>query len=199
MSAKVPPPRSSTCHGSQWRHDVLTATERADLRPPGPDSGPALDPSPGPYGIDTDPLEQSLIDALTPDARLPAATVAAHTGYPESTVRRRLAHMSAQHRLVTQVLIDPRAWDCPSRPNSSSAQPPDRLETAGQALADHHAVHGAFATSGPCDLHAVVCFPDLTALYEFLSRDLTGPSITHVESAIVSRTAKRRAPPAPNR
>ncbi|MFD7019817.1 hypothetical protein [Streptomyces sp. NPDC059928] len=123
VSAKAPPPRSSTCHGSQWRHDVLTATERAALSPPGPDPGPAPDPSPGPYGIDT--IEQSLIDALTPDARLPAATVAAHTGHPESTVRRRLARTSAQHRLVTQVLIDPRAWDCPSRPNSSSAQPPD--------------------------------------------------------------------------
>lgn len=108
VSARAPPPRSSTCHGSQWRHDVLTATERAALSPPGPDPGPAPDPSSGPYGIDTDTLEQSLIDTLTPDARLPAATVAAHSGYPESTVRRRLARMSAQHRLATQVLIDPR-------------------------------------------------------------------------------------------
>ncbi|MFD7019818.1 Lrp/AsnC ligand binding domain-containing protein [Streptomyces sp. NPDC059928] len=66
-------------------------------------------------------------------------------------------------------------------------------------MADHHAVHGAFATSGPCDLHVAAYFPDLTALHEFLSRDLTGLSITHVESAIVSRTAKRLAPPAPNR
>ncbi|MEV8528685.1 hypothetical protein AB0451_31780 [Streptomyces sp. NPDC052000] len=47
---------------------------------------------------------------------------------------------------------------------------------------------------------AAAHFPDLTALHEFLSRDLTGLSITtHVESAIVSRTAKRLAPPAPNR
>ncbi|MFD9487050.1 Lrp/AsnC ligand binding domain-containing protein [Streptomyces sp. NPDC059991] len=84
-------------------------------------------------------------------------------------------------------------------PISSSAQPPDHLATAGQALADHHAVHGAFATSGPCNLHAAAYFPDLTALYEFLSRDLTGLGTTHVESAIVSRTAERLAPPAPNR
>ncbi|MFE4869216.1 hypothetical protein [Streptomyces sp. NPDC056682] len=47
---------------------------------------------------------------------------------------------------------------------------------------------------------AAAHFPDLTALHDFLSRDLTGLSITtHVESAIVSRTAKRLAPPAPNR
>ena len=38
--------------------------------------------SAGSYGIDTDALEQSFIDALTPDARLTAAALSAHTGHP---------------------------------------------------------------------------------------------------------------------
>ncbi|PKV90013.1 hypothetical protein [Streptomyces sp. TLI_146] len=60
------------------------------------EAAPAATPptSAGPYGIDTDALEQSLIDALTPDARLPAAALAARTGHPESTACRRLAQLA---------------------------------------------------------------------------------------------------------
>ncbi|MFD7014496.1 Lrp/AsnC ligand binding domain-containing protein [Streptomyces sp. NPDC059928] len=72
---------------------------------------------------------------------------------------------------------------------------PDHLAAAGQALADHPSVHGAFATSGPSNLHAAAYFPDLAALYGFLSRDLVGLGITHVETAVVSRVAKRTPAP----
>jgi hypothetical protein len=54
-------------------------------------------------------------------------------------------------------------------------------------------VHGAFATSGPSNLHAAAYFRDLSALYGFLSQDLTGLGITHLETAVVSRAAKRAA------
>ncbi|MFJ9458554.1 Lrp/AsnC family transcriptional regulator [Kitasatospora sp. NPDC101447] len=187
---------------SEWRHQVLTAAERAALSraAPAPEetaAGPGTG-SPGPYGIDTDPLEQTLLDALDPDARLPAAALAARTGHPESTVRRRLARLTAQGRLITQVLVEPRRLGLPIEAKLLLHVPPDHLAAAGQALADHSAVHGAFATSGPSNLHAAAYFPDLTALYGFLSRDLVGLGITHIETAIVSRAVKRTpAPPHP--
>ncbi|WP_420309259.1 Lrp/AsnC family transcriptional regulator [Streptomyces sp. YS-B37] len=185
---------------SEWRHTVLTPAERTALSRTDPQAEPATERvrpsagSSGPYGVDTDPVEQSLIDALTPDARLPAAALAARTGHPESTVRRRVAQLTAQGRLVTQVLVDPRRLGLPIEAKLLLHVAPDHLAAAGQALADHPAVHGAFATSGPSNLHAAAYFPDLTALYGFLSRDLSGLGITQVETAIVSRAAKRTPP-----
>ncbi|MEU4087816.1 Lrp/AsnC family transcriptional regulator [Streptomyces aureus] len=180
---------------SEWQHQVLTGPERAALSPPRPDPEAAASGSPGPYGVDTDALEQSLIDVLTGDARLSAAALATRTGHPESTVRRRLAQLTAQGRLITQVLVDPRRLGLPIEAKLLLQVAPDHLAAAGQALADHPSVHGAFATSGPSNLHAAAYFPDLTALYGFLSRDLVGLGITHVETAIVSRAAKRTPAP----
>ncbi|MFI6470068.1 Lrp/AsnC family transcriptional regulator [Streptomyces sp. NPDC050516] len=180
---------------SEWRHQVLTAPERAALSPAEPAPEASDSGSPGPYGVDTDALEQTLIDALTPDARLSAAALAARTGHPESTVRRRLAQLAAQGRLITQVLVEPRRLGLPIEAKLLLHVAPDHLAAAGRALADHPSVHGAFATSGPSNLHAAAYFPDLAALYGFLSHDLVGLGITHVESAIVSHAAKRTPAP----
>ncbi|MFE4550527.1 Lrp/AsnC family transcriptional regulator [Streptomyces sp. NPDC056785] len=196
---------------SEWRHAVLTPDERAALSAAAPEPGPspagrtAAEPGPvpsgsaGPYGVDADPLEQSLIDALAPDARLSAAALAAHTGHPETTVRRRIARLAAQGRLVTQVLVDPRRLGLPIEAKLLLQVAPDHLAAAGRALADHPAVHGAFATSGPSNLHAAAYFPGLPALYGFLSRDLVGLGITRVETAVVGRAAKRTPPLGPDR
>lgn len=209
---------------SQWRHQVLTAAERAALhpagrphepqppQPPAPAGPPTLTgpptpagpygtqhpPAPsGPYGIDADPLEQCLLDALADDARQSAAALAARTGHPETTVRRRLAQLTAQGRLVTQVLVDPHRLGLPIEAKLLMHVAPDHLAAAGEALAGHPAVHGAFATSGPSNLHAAGYFPDLAALYGFLSRDLAGLGISHVETAVVSRAVKRTPLPVP--
>jgi DNA-binding Lrp family transcriptional regulator len=176
---------------SEWRHNVLTAAERAALSPAEPVPGQTSSGSPGPYGVDTDPLEQSLIDALTPDARLSAAALAVRTGHAETTVRRRIVQLAAQGRLVTQVLVDTRRLGLPIEAKLLLHVAPDHLAAAGKALADHPSVHGAFATTGPSNLHAAAYFCDLTALYDFLSRDLVGLGITRVETAIVGHVAKR--------
>ncbi|PYC84720.1 Lrp/AsnC family transcriptional regulator [Streptomyces tateyamensis] len=182
---------------SEWRHQVLTAAERAALSAREPVPGATTATSPGPYGVDSDALEQSLIEVLEPDARLSAVALAERTGHPESTVRRRLAQMAAQGRLVTQVLVDSRRLGLPIEAKLLLQVPPDHLAATGQALADHPSVHGAFATSGPSNLHAAAYFPDLTTLYGFLSHDLAGLGITHVETAIVSRAVKRTPLPVP--
>ncbi|MYW62585.1 AsnC family transcriptional regulator [Streptomyces sp. SID8379] len=180
---------------SEWRHRVLTGAECAALRPPAPNGTADRSGAGGLYGVDADGVEQSLIDALASDARLAAAALAERTGHPESTVRRRLAQLVGQERLITQVVVDPRRLGLPIEAKLLLRVPPDHLATAGQALADHLSVHGAFATSGPSNLHAAAYFTDLTALYGFLAHDLSGLGITHVETAIVSRSVKRTPAP----
>jgi DNA-binding Lrp family transcriptional regulator len=165
----------------EWRHDVLTAAERAALTP----SGTAV-----PGGGTTD-LDMAIMAALGDDARLPAATVAARVGHPQSSVRRRLAALTATGRLVTQVVVDPARLGLPIDANVQLRVPPDHLATAGRALAAHPAVHGAFATSGAANLYAAVWVRDLAALYRFLAEDLGGLGITHAETSIVARAVKR--------
>ncbi|MFC4036486.1 Lrp/AsnC family transcriptional regulator [Streptomyces polygonati] len=165
---------------SQWRHDVLTVAERGAVTPP---SSPARG--------ELDATDRAILAALADDARLPAAAVSSRTGCPQSTVRRRLASLTAEGRLATQVVVDPRRLGLTVDANVLLRVPPDFLTAAGRALAEHSAVHGAFATSGPSNLHAAVWLRDLAALYAFLAEDLTGLGVTHVETAIVSRAVKR--------
>ncbi|WP_037604277.1 Lrp/AsnC family transcriptional regulator [Streptacidiphilus rugosus] len=175
---------------SEWRHQVLTAEECAEL---GGGASGAPEPAASPGDPAQDPLDRSLLAALAPDARLPVAALAARTGHPETTVRRRLARLAEQGLLTTQVLVDHRRLGLAIEAKLLLQVTPDHLAAAGQALADHPSVHGAFATSGPSNLHAAAYFRDLAALYGFLSRDLTGLGITHLETAVVSRAAKRAA------
>jgi DNA-binding Lrp family transcriptional regulator len=113
---------------SEWRHTVLSPAERTALSRTDPQAEPATERvrpsagSPGPYGVDTDPVEQSLIDALTPDARLPAAALAARTGHPETTVRRRVAQLTA-HRGQAAAARGPRP---PGRRRTGPGRPPSR-------------------------------------------------------------------------
>jgi DNA-binding Lrp family transcriptional regulator len=174
---------------SEWRHQVLDPEEIKALTPDGPRTETA--DTDGPYGIETDAQERAIIDALTPDARLPAATVAARTGLPESTVRRRIARLTEEGRLITQVLVDPRRLGLNLDARVKLRVSPDHLERASRVLADHPAVHGAFATSGPSNLSLHVWLADPAALYDFLSREVTGLGIASVETTIISEWTKR--------
>ncbi|MDI5961820.1 AsnC family transcriptional regulator [Streptomyces sp. SL13] len=164
-----------------WRHDVLTAPERAALTP----GRPAV-----PAG-ELDDVDRRLLSLLAPDARSPAAALAAASGLPDSTVRRRLAALAARGRLATHVLIDARRLGYAVDANLWMRVPPEQLDAAGRALAAHPAVHGALATTGAANLHAAVWLPDLAALYAFVTRDLTGLGIRSVETVLVGEAVKR--------
>jgi DNA-binding Lrp family transcriptional regulator len=199
---------------SDWRHDALTPEERNALTPPArsvpahsapprsapPPSAPAdgIRTTPGraarttpPPAAPLDATDRALLRALADDARLPAAALAGRIGHPQSTVRRRLARLTAEGSLVTQVVIDPRRLGLAIDANVMLRVPPDHLQAAGLALAAHPAVHGAFATSGPSNLYAALWVRDLAALYAFLTEDLAGLGITHAETAIVGQAVKR--------
>jgi DNA-binding Lrp family transcriptional regulator len=178
---------------SEWRHQVLSPEEIKALSSPAPPSD--LSVADGPYGIETDTQERAVIEALTPDARLPAATVAARSGLPESTVRRRISRLMADGRLITQVVVDPRRLGLHVDATVRLRVGPDHLDRAARRLADHPAVHGAFATSGPHNLSLHVWLADVTALYEFLTRDLSGLGIAAVETTLISHSVKRPWPP----
>lgn len=179
---------------SEWRHQVLSAEEISALAlaEPQTGTGTATGPAPdGPYGVETDAQERAIIDVLTPDARLPAVAVAARTGLPESTVRRRISRLTEQGRLVTQVLVDPRRLGLNLDARLKLRVTPDHLDRAARALAAHPAVHGTFATSGPSNLSLHVWFADPAALYDFLARDVTGLGIASMETTLVARWIKR--------
>ncbi|WP_371781565.1 AsnC family transcriptional regulator [Streptosporangium subroseum] len=166
---------------SDWRHDVLTRAEREALtttRPVTPEGDP-------------DETDLLLLAALADDARLPAAALAGLTGLPDSTVRRRLASLTARGLLRTHVAIDARRLGFTVDANVWMQVPPDRLDSAGRWLAGHPAVHGALATTGPANLHAAVWLRDLDALYRFVSKDLAGLGIQSVDTVLVGAAVKR--------
>jgi len=180
---------------SEWRHRVLEPDEISALTP---DDQPRRAPDADkPYGVETDDQERAIIEALVPDARLPAAAVAARTGLPESTVRRRITRLTDEGRLITQVLVDPRHLGLQIDAMLKLRIGPDHLDRTARVLAEHPAVHGAFATSGPTNLSLHLWLADQPALYRFLSQDVAGLGIASVETTIISHAVKRPWPPRP--
>ncbi|MET9291980.1 Lrp/AsnC family transcriptional regulator [Streptomyces sp. NPDC003077] len=175
---------------SDWRHDVLTADERAALTPQATPPAPTIDDAPAPTA-GLDPVDRDILDALRDDARAPAAAVAARTGYPDSTVRRRVARLTENGRLLTQVVVDPRRLGLFIDANLMMRVPPDHLDKVGRVLAGHPAVHGAFATTGAANLHAAVWVRGLEDLYRLVTRDLSGLGVGAVETLLVGQAVKR--------
>ncbi len=167
---------------ADWRHDVLTPAERAALTPAAPPAGPLPDP---------DETDLAVLAALRDDARASAALVAARTGYPDSTVRRRIARLAADGRLTTQVVVDPHRLGLRIDANVMMQVPPGRLDAAGRALAGHPAVHGALATTGPFNLHVATWMPGLEDLYRFITRELEPLGVTSTDTVIIGQAVKR--------
>lgn len=166
---------------SDWRLDVLTAAERAAL------TVAATPDAAGPL----DAVDSAILTALARDARLPAATVAAEVRHPESTVRRRLATLLTDGRLLTQTFVDPHRLGLRIDANITMQVPPANLDHAGRTLAHHPAVHGALATTGRANLHAAVWLRDLDHLYRFVTEDLAQLGVERVETFLVGEAVKR--------
>lgn len=87
---------------ADWRLDALSEAERAALTP-AQDAWEARA---------LDEVETAIMAALRDDARASAASMAARTRHPESTVcrrlTRRLTRLLADGQLVTEVVVDPR-------------------------------------------------------------------------------------------
>jgi DNA-binding Lrp family transcriptional regulator len=169
---------------SDWRHAVLGDTERAALTPVRQPGAAAAGP--------VDDIDRDILAALEDDARAPAAAVAARTGHPDSTVRRRIARLSRSGRLLTHVVVDPRRLGLLIDANVMMRVAPDRLDGVGRALAAHPAVHGAFATTGASNLRVAVWLRDLEDLYRFNTRDLGALGVDGTETVLVGQAVKRQ-------
>ena len=167
---------------TDWRLDALTEAERGELTPAGTPSRSAAELS---------PFDRDLADALQGDARLTASALAARTGHPESTVRRRLGALLRDRTLITQVVVDPRRLGLEVDANLYLQVPPAHLDAAGRALAAHPAVHGVIALTGSANLSAAVWLRDLEALHTFITRDLAPLSVTGIDTVLVGRAVKR--------
>lgn len=169
---------------TDWRLDALTEAERRELTPAETSSRPAAEPR-------SSPLDRELVSALQSDARLTAAALAARTGHPESTVRRRLGALLRDRALITHVIVDPRRLGLEVDANLYFQVPPAQLDAVGHALAAHPAVHGVIALTGPANLTAAVWLRELEDLHGFITRDLASLSITSIETVLVGRAVKR--------
>jgi DNA-binding Lrp family transcriptional regulator len=170
---------------TDWRLDVLTDEERRALT-----RQVRADPAAGHVPDDAD---RAIAEDLAADARRPAAAVARATGLPESTIRRRLTALLDLGRLSTTVLVEPRRLGLGVDADLRLQVSPARLDETGRALAAHPAVHGALATTGPASLLIAVWLADLDHLYRFLTRDLAGLGIGHVDTMIIGEQVKRPA------
>ncbi|MGW5251467.1 AsnC family transcriptional regulator [Streptomyces sp. NPDC004012] len=168
---------------SDWRHAVLSDAERAALTPVRQPGAAAAGP--------VDDIDRDILAALEDDARAPAAAVAARTGHPDSTIRRRIARLSRSGRLLTHVAVDPRRLGLFIDANVMMRVAPDRLDGVGRALAAHPAVHGAFATTGASNLQVAVWLRDLEDLYRFITRDLGALGVDGAETVLVGQAVKR--------
>lgn len=164
-----------------WRCGALTAQERAALTPRR--QSPAVRRA--------DAADRLLLAALAAEPRATAAALAARTGLPQSTVRRRIAALTARGELRTTAVADARRLGLAVDASLWMRVPPDRLDAAGRRLAGHPAVHGAVATTGRANLHAAVWLPDLDALYRFVTEELSGLGIQSVDTVLVGAAVKR--------
>ncbi|WP_328320316.1 Lrp/AsnC family transcriptional regulator [Streptomyces sp. NBC_00388] len=167
---------------TDWKLDALTGAERGQLTPAPPPSGPV----PG-----LDALDRELADVLLGDARVSAAALAARTGHPESTVRRRLGALLRGRALIPHVIVDPRRLGLDVDANLYLQVPPAYLDAAGRVLAAHPAVHGVLALTGPANLSAAVWLRDLEDLHRFITQDLASLSITSIDTVLVGHAVKR--------
>jgi len=138
-----------------------------------------------------DETEARIRAVLEADGRASADTVAARSGVPVTTVRRRLSALRAAGTLLTSVGVDPGRLGLPIGARLVLTVPPGRLDAAARALAAHPAVHSVLATTGIANLHVAVWLPDLDALYDFLTADLAGLDVSAAETILIGRVIKR--------
>ncbi|MEV4125759.1 Lrp/AsnC family transcriptional regulator [Nocardia sp. NPDC049707] len=136
--------------------------------------------------------DHALLTALSTDGRAGYAELAAHTGWSESTVRRRMEHLRRTGTLEFQVDVVPEALGYRALARLWLSVRPSALTSVGQILAGHPEVQFAAVTTGPTNMLAAIACRDSRDLYRYLT-DRIGPldAIGHLETAPVIRTLKR--------
>ncbi|MBP2471309.1 DNA-binding Lrp family transcriptional regulator [Crossiella equi] len=164
-----------------WRANVLTVAEVQALTPPPPTAPPEP----------LTELDTRLLGALSADARQPVTRLCELTDAPESSVRRRLALLTATGRLRTHATINPALLGHHVDANLWLQVRPAALDHVGRTLARHPWVHGVVATSGPSTLSVAVFCPTRADLHRFHTGPLAELDVTAAETTVVGRAVKR--------
>ncbi|KOV61257.1 Lrp/AsnC family transcriptional regulator [Streptomyces sp. MMG1121] len=169
------------------RNGPLTAEQCAQLRPPRAER-PA-DPE------ELSPQDNLLLDALALDGRAGFRSLAAVTGWSQTTVRRRLAELRAGGVAYFDVDVDPALLGLRTSAGVWLKIAPGELVAAGEALAQHPQVSFAAATTGVSNLYASVQCPSSAALYAYLTGPVAAlPGLMSVETAPSTRVVKQASP-----
>ena len=159
--------------------DALTPDQVAEL-------SPVVEPAP----VDLDERDHLLLAELARDGRASYATLAATTGWSESTARRRLEHLRQAGALYFDIDRDIRLFGEPAEARLWMSVAPADQDAVGRALAEHPEIAFAAATTGSSNLVAVVVTRDVYALYDYLTGRLGPLPIQRLETTPVIRAIK---------
>ncbi|MEU4222781.1 Lrp/AsnC family transcriptional regulator [Nonomuraea sp. NPDC026600] len=166
---------------------ALSDEQAAELQPPPPADPVVLDET-----VRLDEADHALLEALSKDGRTPHTDLAVITGWSESTVRRRMAHLRQAGILYFDVDIPPEPLGFHAEAWLWMSVKPAKLAAVGEALARHPEVTVAAATTGPANLFAGVTCRDSRDLYRYLTERIGSlKAVRHVETAPLIRTVKR--------
>ncbi|GGN41397.1 AsnC family transcriptional regulator [Actinoplanes campanulatus] len=181
--------------GPDRRDDALTRTEIAALTPT--DGPEPLGAPPSPLALS--PADGALLEALVRDGRAGYTELAAATGWPESTVRRRMRELRRSGALYYDVEVRPQVFGFSAPVMLWLTVAPARLAAVGAALAGHEEVVFAAATTGATNLMATVVCRDMAAFYRYLTERVSGlDGVDRVESAPLLRHVKQLGPAVPS-
>ncbi|MET0132759.1 MAG: Lrp/AsnC family transcriptional regulator [Kibdelosporangium sp.] len=175
-----------TFFGGEVEHpgliDSLTHPQAEALRPP----------RCTPRTVTLDDADHRMIDALGEDGRAGYATLAAASGWSESTVKRRLDYLRHAGVVYYDVDVDTKSLGFLSEARLWMSVLPSQLVAVGEALAKHPEVAFAAAVTGPTNLVASVVCKDIRALYSYLTERIGAlTAIRQIETAPIIRTVKR--------
>ncbi|BEL08030.1 hypothetical protein Q0Z83_062210 [Actinoplanes sichuanensis] len=136
--------------------------------------------------------DEALLGVLSRDGRAGYAELAAATGWPESTVRRRMRELRRSGALYYDVEVQPQVFGFLAPVLLWVTVAPSRLAAVGAALAEHEEVVFAAATTGSTNLVATVICTDMAAFYRYLTERISGlDGVDRVESAPLLRHVKQ--------
>jgi DNA-binding Lrp family transcriptional regulator len=149
-------------------------------------------PSTTHHTVELDAVDREILRLLAADGRTDIAVLAAQSGVPASTVRRRLTALRAGGALYFDVDVDYALLGKGNETMLWLTIAPADLVDAGALLAAHPEVAFAAATTGSANMFANIVCADATALFGYLTTSVAAlPSVRSIETAPVLRTIKR--------
>jgi DNA-binding Lrp family transcriptional regulator len=169
--------------GPDRRDDALTEEQKAALAPEEASDVTTVRLTDG---------DTALLEVLARDGRAGYAELAAETGWPESTVRRRMRELRRSGAVYYDVEVRPQTFGFLAPVLLWVTVAPARLAAVGAALAGHDEVVFAAATTGATNLVATVICRDMAEFYRYLTERISGlDGVDRVESSPLLRHVKQ--------